>query len=290
MASVRKSGKTEESYKNNASVLDIYLNQIKRTPLMSVEEEREVAKRAKNGDQAAVDQLVQANLRFVVSVAKKYANQGIPIEDLINDGNLGLIKAAQKFDVDRGYKFISYAVWWIRQSILQSISQSSRIVRIPLNRANVLYKVGKALRELDQEHGKAPTPEEISKKMKLPVEEVLEAIRIANSHVSLDEKMSEDGDDSSFLSHLADENVMPPDEFADTAMLGETLKKVLMTLSERERNIMVMYFGLDDGEPLTLEEIGKRMGLTRERIRQIKEQAIQRLRHQSRSKYLEDYV
>jgi RNA polymerase primary sigma factor len=271
-------------------MLDIYLRQINKIPLLSVEKEKELARRAKSGDQEAIDELVQANLRFVVSVAKKYANQGVPIEDLINDGNLGLIKAAQKFDVDRGYKFISYAVWWVRQSILQSLSQSSRIVRVPLNRSNLLYKVGKATRELDQEFGRKPTPDEIAEKTGFPVEDVLDAIRIAATHVSLDEKMNDDGDDSSFLAHLEDENMVSPDELADAAMLGETMKKVLRTLSVRERTIMEMYFGLNGEEPLTLEAIGNRLGLTRERIRQIKEHAIQRLKHQSRASYLEDYL
>jgi RNA polymerase primary sigma factor len=269
---------------------DIYLKQINRIPLMSAEEEAEVARRAQNGDQAALDQLVQANLRFVVSVAKKYVNQGVPIEDLVNEGNMGLIKAAQRFDVDRGYKFISYAVWWIRQAILVALSQGSRIVRIPLNRSSMLYKIGRASRELDQRLGRVPTPEEIARHLDLPVEEVEETMRISNSHVSLDMTMSEEGDDKSFLSYLEDEDATRPDEYAENELLGESMRKALDTLDERERRIMELYFGLNGEEPLTLEDIGKRLGLTRERIRQIKEHAVQRLRHHSRAKYLEDYA
>jgi RNA polymerase primary sigma factor len=270
--------------------LDIYLRQINRIPLMRLEQEREVATRAKAGDKNAIDQLVNANLRFVVSVAKQYANQGFPIEDLINEGNLGLIKAAQRFDVDRGYKFISYAVWWIRQGMLQALSQNSRIVRIPMNRSNVLYKVSKATRELDQQLGRTPTPEEIAERIDLSLDDVLDASRISNSHVSLDEKIPGDGDDKSFVERLEDEDGVRTDELAFKNMLSEDLNRALNTLADRERQIMEMYFGLNGEEPLTLEDIGKRIGLTRERVRQIKEQAIQRLRHRSRSRYLEDYA
>jgi len=274
----------------DTSSFDIYLHQINRIPLMSAEEEAEVARRAKNRDEKALDQLVQANLRFVVSVAKKYANQGVPMEDLVNEGNIGLIKAARRFDVDRGYKFISYAVWWIRQAILVALSQSSRIVRVPLNRSNVLYKIGKASRELDQQLDRLPTVEEIAGHLELPVEEVEETMRISNSHVSLDVTISDDGDDKSFLAYLEDEEATGPDEHTEREMLGESTRRALATLNERERRIMELYFGLNGEEPLTLEDIGKRLGLTRERIRQIKEQAIQRLRHHSRAKYLEDYA
>jgi RNA polymerase primary sigma factor len=269
---------------------DIYLKQINRIPLMSAEEEAEVARRAQDGDESALDQLVQANLRFVVSVAKKYINQGVPIEDLVNEGNIGLIKAARRFDVDRGYKFISYAVWWIRQAILVALSQGSRIVRVPLNRASKLYKIGKASRELDQQLGRVPTAEEIAGHLQIPVVEVEETMRISNTHVSLDMTMPEEGDDKSFVSYLQDEDATQPDEYAEQEMLGESMRRALDTLDEREQRIMEMYFGLNGEEPLTLEDIGKRLGLTRERIRQIKEQAIQRLRHQSRAKYLEDYA
>lgn len=274
----------------NETSLDLYLREINKVPLMTLEEEREVGRRAKAGDTTALDQLVRSNLRFVVSVAKRYANQGMPIEDLVNDGNVGLIKAAQRFDVDRGYKFISYAVWWIRQSILQSLSHNSRIVRIPLNRADVIYKIGKATRELDQELGRLPTPEEISEHTGFPVDEVIETMGIPNTYVSLDERLSEDENDNAFVDYLEDDTVVMPDEHTNQKMLSKDLAKALATLTERERTIMEMYYGLDGEEPITLEEIGKRLGLTRERIRQIKENAIQRLRHQSRARFLEGYV
>jgi RNA polymerase primary sigma factor len=285
----REPKSTREAPRREPTAFDIYLEEINKVPLMTREEEREVARRARAGDQRALDQLVQANLRFVVSVAKRYANQGIPIEDLVNDGNLGLIKAAQRFDVDRGYKFISYAVWWIRQSMLLSLSQNSRIVRLPLNRANVLYKIGKISRELDQELGRAPTAEEIAEHIDVPVAEVQETMEIANHHVSLDESLSDSEDDRSFVDYLEDDAVVSPDNHVDQEMLSADLDRVLKTLTERERTIMQMYYGLNGEEPITLEQIGKRLGLTRERIRQIKEHAIQRLRHQSRAKLLEPY-
>lgn len=278
-----------ETVGKEPTAFDMYLKEINKVPLMTREEEREVATRAKSGDQKALDQLVQANLRFVVSVAKRYANQGIPIEDLVNEGNLGLIKAARRFDVERGYKFISYAVWWVRQSMLFSLSQSSRIVRLPLNRANILYKINKVSKELDQELGRAPTAEEISKHIDIPVAEVEDTMGIANRHVSLDEKLSENEDGRSFVDYLEDEAVVSPDDHVDQEMLSDDLNKVLMTLTERERTIMQLYYGLNGEEPITLEQIGQRLGLTRERIRQIKEQAIQRLRHQSRAKHLVAY-
>jgi RNA polymerase primary sigma factor len=272
------------------SSFDIYLRQINRIPLLSAEQEVDVARRAKKGDEKALDLLVQSNLRFVVSVAKKYANQGVPIGDLVNEGNIGLMKAARRFDVDRGYKFISYAVWWIRQAILVALSQSSRIVRIPLNRANILYKISKAMRELDQRLGRVPTADEIAGHLELPVEDVLDTMRISNNHVSLDMTISDDIDDKPYLAYLEDEAAAGPDEFAEREALGQSMKHALSTLSEREQRIMELYFGLGGEEPLTLEAIGERIGLTRERIRQIKERAIQRLRHHSRSKYLKDYA
>jgi RNA polymerase primary sigma factor len=279
-----------DSDRSGPNSFDIYLQQINRIPLLSAEEEAEVARRAQAGDEKALDQLVQANLRFVVSVAKKYANQGVPMEDLVNEGNIGLIRAARRFDVDRGYKFISYAVWWIRQAILVCLSQGSRIVRVPLNRSSLLYKIGRASRELDQQMGRVPTADEIAVHLRLPVEEVEETMKIANNHVSLDMTLSDEGDDKSFMAHLEDEEATGPDEFVESRMLGESMMRALQTLNDRERKIMELYFGLNGKEPLTLEDIGKRVGLTRERIRQIKEQAIQKLRHSSRSKYLKDFA
>lgn len=233
---------------------------------------------------------MKANLRFVVSIAKQYANQGLSLEDLINDGNLGLIKAAHRFDEKRGYKFISYAVWWIRQAMLQSLAEHSRIVRLPLNRAGTLYKIGKASRQLDQELGRAPNALEIAKRLKLSEDEVKDTMHIANTHISLDDPYSSDQDDNALVDYLMDENAEMPDESAFDHALSEDMEKALNTLSERERVILSLYFGLNGEDPLTLEEIGKELGLTRERIRQIKEKAILRLRHSSRSRYLQGYV
>ena len=272
------------------SSLDIYLRDINKVPLLTADQERDLARRTREGDPKAKDHLVRANLRFVVSIAKRYANQGIPIEDLINEGNIGLIKAAERFDVDRGFKFISYAVWWIRQAMLQSVSQNSRIVRLPLNRAGVLYRIGKATRELDQELERVPTVEEIAARIEVPVDEVLSTMRIPNTHVSLDDTLSDDAEDHSYMEYLEDENAVQPDVYAYVSALSEDLDKALATLTERERTIMTLYYGLGGAEPMTLEDIGKRIGLTRERIRQIKEQAIERLRHHSRSKFLEAYI
>lgn len=281
--------KTTSRRRKSESSIDAYLREISKVPLMSAEEEREVARRAKAGDQKAIDQLVQANLRFVVSVAKKYMHQGMPLEDLINDGNVGLITAAHRFDVDRGFKFISYAVWWIRQAILQSLSHHSRIVRVPLNRSNVVHRIGKAARELEQDLRREPTSEEISEHLDLPVDEVREARSIATAHISLDMTPSDESDDRSRLANLEDETAVTPDYLTYEGSLGEDMRKVLATLTDREREILVMYYGLDGDEPITLEEIGKRIGLTRERIRQIKDRAISRLQHQSRAVYLEGY-
>ncbi len=272
------------------SSLDIYLRDINKVPLLTADQERDLARRTREGDPKAKDHLVRANLRFVVSIAKRYANQGIPIEDLINEGNIGLIKAAERFDVDRGFKFISYAVWWIRQAMLQSLSQNSRIVRLPLNRAGVLYRIGKATRELDQELERVPTVEEIAARIDVPVDEVVSTMRIPNTHVSLDDTLSDDAEDHSYMEYLEDENAVQPDVYAYVSALSEDLDKALATLTERERTIMTLYYGLGGAEPMTLEDIGKRIGLTRERIRQIKEQAIERLRHHSRSKFLEAYI
>jgi RNA polymerase primary sigma factor len=269
--------------------IDLYLHEINKVPLMTREEEREVAQRAKNGDQEAIDHLVRANLRFVVSVAKKYMNQGLPLEDLINDGNVGLITAAHRFDVDRGFRFISYAVWWVRQAMLQSLSHHSRIVRVPLNRANVIYQTGKAKRELEQLMGREPSPEEIAEHMDLPLDEVREARSIASVHISLDGTSADEEENNSLVAQLEDHTAVTPEYLTYEGTLSEDLAKVLQTLSERERDILVMYYGLDGEEPITLEEIGKRIGLTRERIRQIKEKAIQRLQHCSRAKYLDGY-
>ena len=285
----KRRGEKKESTGGNRS-LDVYLHEINKTPLLKREEEQELARRIKKGDKDALDGLVKANLRFVVSIAKQYANQGLALEDLINDGNLGLIKAAHRFDEERGYKFISYAVWWIRQAMLQSLAEHSRIVRLPLNRAGTLYRIGKASRQLDQELGRAPSAGEIAKKLKLSETEVQDTMHIANTHVSLDDPYSSDQDDSALVDYLQDENAQMPDEQTYERALSDDMEKALDTLSDREKLILSLYFGLNGEEPLTLEEIGKKLNLTRERIRQIKEKAIVRLRHSSRSKFLRGYI
>jgi len=285
----KKTDDGSEGHSANRS-LDVYLHDINRTPLLSREQEQQLARRIRKGDKSALDQLVKANLRFVVSIAKQYSNQGLPLEDLINDGNLGLIKAAHRFDEKRGYKFISYAVWWIRQAMLQSLAEHSRIVRLPLNRAGTLYRIGKASRQLDQELGRAPSAKEIAKRLKLSEEEVEGTMHIANTHVSLDDPYSSDQDDTSLVDYLEDDNARMPDEETYERALSDDMEKALGTLSERERLILSMYFGISGEEPLTLEEIGKVLGLTRERIRQIKEKAIVRLRHSSRAKFLKGYM
>jgi RNA polymerase primary sigma factor len=285
----KKANEESESSGGNRS-LDVYLHEINKTPLLTREQEQSLARRIRKGDKDALDRLVKANLRFVVSIAKQYSNQGLPLEDLINDGNLGLIKAAHRFDEKRGYKFISYAVWWIRQAMLQSLAEHSRIVRLPLNRAGTLYRIGKASRQLDQELGRSPNAREIAKKLKLSEEEVEDTMHIANTHVSLDDPYSTDQDDTSLVDYLQDDSSPSPDEETYGRALSDDMEKALATLSERERQILEMYFGLNQEEPLTLEEIGKELGLTRERIRQIKEKAIVRLRHSSRAKFLQGYM
>jgi RNA polymerase primary sigma factor len=270
--------------------LDLYLKEINNTPLLTREQEKDLAKRIRKGDEGALHDLVKANLRFVVSIAKQYVNQGLSLADLVNEGNLGLIKAAYRFDEKRGYKFISYAVWWIRQAMLQALAEQSRIVRLPLNRAGTLYRIGKAARQLDQELGRNPEVDEIAKKLKLPHDEVRDTMQIANSHLSLDASFGNDQEENSLVDYLADDNLESPDEQTYVNALSEDMQKALDTLTDRERAILSLYFGLEGEEPLTLEEIGKRMNLTRERIRQIKEKAILRLRHNSRSKYLKGYV
>jgi RNA polymerase primary sigma factor len=270
--------------------LDLYLKEINNTPLLTREQERDLAKKIRKGDEKALHALVKANLRFVVSIAKQYVNQGLSLADLVNEGNLGLIKAAYRFDEKRGYKFISYAVWWIRQAMLQALAEQSRIVRLPLNRAGTLYRIGKAARQLDQELGRNPEVSEIADKLKLPHDEVRDTMQIANSHLSLDASFSNDQEENSLVDYLADDNLEAPDEQTYVNALSDDMQKALDTLTDRERQILSLYFGIEGEEPLTLEEIGKRMNLTRERIRQIKEKAILRLRHNSRSKYLKGYV
>jgi RNA polymerase primary sigma factor len=281
--------KQPKRYRDQDRSLDLYLREIGQTPLINAGEEVELAKRIRKGDQAALDKLTRANLRFVVSVAKQYQNQGLSLADLINEGNIGLIKAAKRFDETRGFKFISYAVWWIRQAILQALAEQSRIVRLPLNRVGTLHKIGKISSSLEQEFGREPSPDEIAKKLELTEIEVSDTLKISNSHLSLDAPFSV-SEDNSLMDVLEDEFQPSPDE----ALLDESLKleieRALDSLTPREAEVINLYFGLNHEKALTLEEIGARFGLTRERVRQIKEKAIRRLRHASRSRSLRAYL
>ena len=268
--------------------LDKYLQEIGKEDLITVEEEVELAQRIRKGDQEALEKLTKANLRFVVSVAKQYQNQGLSLPDLINEGNLGLIKAAEKFDETRGFKFISYAVWWIRQSILQALAEQSRIVRLPLNQVGSLNKINKAFARFEQEHERVPSPEELAQELELPREKVTDTLRVAGRHISVDAPFA-DGEDNSLLDVL----VNPDSPNADRGLINESLAtevdRALETLTERERDIIRYFFGIGCSE-MTLEEIGEKFDLTRERVRQIKEKAIRRLRHSSRSKLLKSYL
>ena len=265
--------------------LDQYLAEISRYPLITREEEGDLARRIREGDGEALDRLVRANLRFVVSVAKRYQNQGVPLADLVNEGNVGLIRAAHKFDETKGIKFISYAVWWIRQGILQALADQSRIVRVPLNRAGALHRIGRRSAALQQELGREPTVEEIAHGLDLSAEEVEAALVISRSHLSLDAPVAS-GEDQRLLDYLPDQFAENPEEAAYDAALKETVEGVLGSLDAREAKVLRLYFGLDDQEPMTLEEIGDLLGITRERVRQIKEKGLGRLRHASRSRFL----
>jgi RNA polymerase primary sigma factor len=265
--------------------LDQYLKEISQYPLIDRDEEARLARGIREGDAECLDKLVRSNLRFVVSVAKKYQNQGVHLSDLINEGNLGLIRAAHKFDETKGIKFISYAVWWIRQAILQALAEQSRIVRVPLNRAGALHRIGRRSSALLQELGREPTVEEIAQDLDLSEEEVEATLAISQSHLSLDAPLSP-GEDNRLLDYLPDQFSPHPDDQAYEEALRETVDAALSTLKEREAKVLRLYFGLDDQEPMTLEEIGTLLGITRERVRQIKENALNRLRHASRSRFL----
>ena len=266
--------------------LDQYFKEISRYPLIDQEEEARLARGIRRGEEEALDKLVRSNLRFVVSVSKKYRNQGVPLPDLINEGNLGLIRAARRFDETRGIRFVTYAVWWIRQAILQALAEQSRIVKVPLNRAGLLYRVARRKAALVQELGRDPTAKEVAEGMDLTVEEVEQTLAIANSHLSLDAPMFH-GEQSSLLECLPDVLSRGPEEETFEKALTETLEAALSTLEEREAQILRLYFGLGGYAPRSLEEIGSEMGVTRERIRQIKEKALGRLRHASRARILE---
>ncbi len=281
--------KITKSITNRESAsLDKYLQEIGKEELITVEEEVELAQRIKKGDQEALEKLTKANLRFVVSVAKQYQNQGLSLPDLINEGNLGLIKAAEKFDETRGFKFISYAVWWIRQSILQALAEQSRIVRLPLNQVGSLNKINKALARFEQEHERAPSPEELAVELSLPKEKVADTLRVAGRHVSVDAPFA-DGEDNSLLDVLVNSDSPNADRGLINESLSTEIIRALETLTDRERDIIRYFFGIGCSE-MTLEEIGEKFDLTRERVRQIKEKAIRRLRQSSRSKLLKSYL
>ena len=281
--------KITKSITNRESAsLDKYLQEIGKEELITVEEEVELAQRIKKGDQAALEKLTRANLRFVVSVAKQYQNQGLSLPDLINEGNLGLIKAAEKFDETRGFKFISYAVWWIRQSILQALAEQSRIVRLPLNQVGSLNKINKAFSKFEQEHERKPSPEELAESLDLPSDKVADTLRVSGRHVSVDAPFV-DGEDNSLLDVLVNNDSPNADRSLIMESLAKEIHRALATLTERESDIIRLFFGIGCQE-MTLEEIGERFGLTRERVRQIKEKAIRRLRHTSRSKLLKTYL
>lgn len=269
--------------------LDRYLQEIGEVPLLTPDEEIDLARRIKKNDQIALEKLTQANLRFVVSVAKQYQNQGLSLGDLINEGNLGLIKAAKRFDETRGFKFISYAVWWIRQSILQALAEQSRVVRLPLNRVGALNKIGKAFSNLEQEFEREPSANEIAKELEMTPYEVSDTLKISGKHLSLDAPFNQ-GDDNRLLDVIQDDHQPPPDDMLLDESLRIEVKRALQTLSDREAEVIKLYFGLGREHPLTLEEIGERFSLTRERVRQIKEKAIRRLRHTSRSRMLRSYL
>ena len=269
--------------------LDKYLQESGKVDLLTPDEEVDLAKKIREGDQLALEKLTKANLRFVVSVAKQYQNQGLTLGDLINEGNLGLIKAAQRFDETRGFKFISYAVWWIRQSILQALAEQSRIVRLPLNRVGSLNKISKTFSELEQRFEREPSPDELAEVLKVTTSEVVDTMKISGRHISMDAPFVQ-GEENSLLDVLENNNEQKPDSGLMNDSLRREVQRALRTLTQREADVISLYFGLNGEHSMTLEEIGGRFNLTRERVRQIKEKAIRRLRHTSRSKTLKPYL
>ncbi|MFC4666824.1 sigma-70 family RNA polymerase sigma factor [Falsiporphyromonas endometrii] len=282
--------KISKSITNRESAsLDKFLQEIGREELITVEEEVELAQAIKRGDRSALDKLVRANLRFVVSVAKQYQNQGLSLPDLINEGNLGLIKAAEKFDETRGFKFISYAVWWIRQSILQALAEQSRIVRLPLNQVGTLNKITKALQKFEQENERKPSSSELAEELDLPVEKVADTLKVSGRHISVDAPFVE-GEDNSLLDVLVNDDTPNTDKELMDESLAREIDRTLSTLTDREAQIVKLFFGIGGHQEMTLEEIGDKFGLTRERVRQIKEKAIRRLRQNNRCKLLKSYL
>jgi RNA polymerase primary sigma factor len=280
---------TKQVTNRETASLDKYLQEIGKVDLITADMEVELAQRIRAGDQIALEKLTKANLRFVVSVAKQYQNQGLTLPDLINEGNLGLIKAAKRFDETRGFKFISYAVWWIRQSVLQALAEQSRIVRLPLNKIGSINKINKTFAKLEQENERPPSAEEIAKELEMTIHDVKESMKISGRHVSMDAPLIE-GENSNLYDVLNSGESPNPDK----SLLHESLKieilRALDTLTPREADVLKLYFGLGDAHPMTLEEIGETFDLTRERVRQIKEKAIRRLKHTSRSKILRTYL
>ncbi len=280
---------TKQVTNRDTASLDKYLHEIGKVELLTADEEVILAQKIKSGDKEALEKLTKANLRFVVSVSKQYQNQGLSLPDLINEGNLGLIKAAQRFDETRGFKFISYAVWWIRQSILQALAEQSRIVRLPLNKIGSINKINKAYAKLEQEHEREPNADEIANLLEIPESEVKESIRNSGRHISMDAPLIQDDENNMYDILKSDENITP-----ETELLYDSLRKeidrAISTLTPREADVIRLYFGLNSKHPMTLEEIGERFDLTRERVRQIKEKAIRRLKHTSRSKILKTYL
>ncbi len=279
---------TKQVTNRESPSLDKYLHEIGKVQLISAEEEVALAKKIKQGDEKALDLLISSNLRFVVSVAKQYQNQGLSLPDLINEGNLGLIKAAQRFDETRGFKFISYAVWWIRQSILQALAEQARIVRLPLNKIGSVNKVNNTFARLEQEFQREPTPEEIAELLDMAPKDVKEALKVSNRHVSMDAPLKPDEENTLYDVLLSSESASPDAEMVDNSLKKE-IERSLSTLSAREADIIRLYYGLNGEPPYSLEEIGKLFNLTRERVRQIKEKAIKRLKHTYRSRILKNF-
>jgi RNA polymerase primary sigma factor len=279
---------TTSRFLSEESCLALYLKEISKNKTLSLEEEANLAIRIRVGERKSLERLVKANLRFVVSVCRNYQNQGLPLSDLINEGNLGLIRAAKRFDEKKNFKFISYAVWWIRQAILQALADQSRIIKLPLNRVGTIHKIGKTQCKLEQKYRRQPNVEEIARELSIDENEVRETIKIGNTHMSLDAPLKQ-GEDSKLIDLLHDESLERPDDSIMDVSLQKEIEKTLDTLSEREKDVVKLYFGIGEETAHTLEEIGQRFNLTRERVRQIKEKALRRLKHCSRSKRLKVY-
>lgn len=288
--SMRQLKITKSITNRESQSLEKYLQEIGKVELITPEEEVKLAERIKQGDQRALDRLTKANLRFVVSVAKQYQNQGLSLPDLINEGNLGLIKAAQRFDETRGFKFISYAVWWIRQSILQALAEQSRIVRLPLNKVGLTNRINKAFSQLEQEYEREPSTEEIAEALEIEIEEVASTLGVASRHVSMDSPMS-DGEENTLMDVLENPNADATDgELDHNQSLHTEISRSLKTLTERQQDVIRFFFGIGVDHPLSLEDIGERFNLTRERVRQIKDKAISKLKTNSRCKLLKGYL